>query len=384
MMTDTAGTRTRDRSDDEPWVVAGVDTHKDTHHVAVLNAATGAGLGDMRVPATPAGYDRLHDFVRSHGRIRMIGIEGTGSYGAGLARALRAAGAPIREVIRPKRSQRRRGKSDPIDAYAAAGRALAEADALPVAKTGTGPCEQIRVLLARRRSAMKARVAAHRQITALPATAPDAVRTRFARLSGGELINALARTRPAPATDTPASATARALRRLARRHRILTDEIADIDTELRALTARAAPTMLATKALRRQPPPPCSSPPATTPAESAPRPPSPPCAAPPRSPPAPGKTNRHRLNRGGDRQANWALHQIALVRLSSDPRTKARAARLTATGKNCKEILRRPRTRHRPPSMAPAGPPPTRTPHRRPAPTAPRTRTHPPPKPPTT
>lgn len=125
MMTDTAGTRTRDRSDDEPWVVAGVDTHKDTHHVAVLNAATGAGLGDMRVPATPAGYDRLHDFVRSHGRIRMIGIEGTGSYGAGLARALRAAGAPTPGVIRPKRSQRRRGKSDPIDAYAAAGRAPA-------------------------------------------------------------------------------------------------------------------------------------------------------------------------------------------------------------------------------------------------------------------
>jgi hypothetical protein len=74
-----------------------------------------------------------------------------------------------------------------------------------------------------------------------------------------------------------------------------------------------------------------------------------------------GKTNRHRLNRGGDRQANWALHQIALVRLSSDPRTKAYAARLTATGKNCKEILRCPRTRHRPRSMAPADPPPTRT-----------------------
>lgn len=100
MMTDTAGTRTRDRSDDGPWVVAGVDTHKDTHHVAVLNAATGAGLGDMRVPATPAGHDRLHDFVRSHGRIRMIGIEGTGSWGAGLARALRAAGAPTPGVIR--------------------------------------------------------------------------------------------------------------------------------------------------------------------------------------------------------------------------------------------------------------------------------------------
>ena len=349
MMTDTAGTRTRDRSDDEPWVVAGVDTHKDTHHVAVLNAATGAGLGDMRVPATPAGYDRLHDFVRSHGRIRMIGIEGTGSYGAGLARALRAAGAPIREVIRPKRSQRRRGKSDPIDAYAAAGRALAEADALPVAKTGTGPCEQIRVLLAWRRSAMKARVAAHRQITALPATAPDAVRTRPApsQRGGGSSTPWPARAPPRPPT-APASATARALRRLARRHRILTDEIADIDTELRALTARAAPTMLATKGygvittatllvtagdnpgrIRTE---------ASFAAL---------CGAAP-IPASSGKTNRHRLNRGGDRQANWALHQIALVRLSSDPRTKAYAARLTATGKNCKEILRCPRTRHRP------------------------------------
>ena len=118
MMTDTAGTRTRDRSDDGPWVVAGVDTHKDTHHVAVLNAATGAGLGDMRVPATPAGYDQPRDFVRSHGRIRMIGIEGTGSYGAGLARALRAAGAPIREVIRlPSAPHRRRRRApNPIRA----------------------------------------------------------------------------------------------------------------------------------------------------------------------------------------------------------------------------------------------------------------------------
>lgn len=71
----------------------------------------------MRVPATPAGYDRLHDFVRSHGRIRMIGIEGTGSWGAGLARALRAAGAPTPGVIRPKRSQRRRRRApDPIRA----------------------------------------------------------------------------------------------------------------------------------------------------------------------------------------------------------------------------------------------------------------------------
>ena len=232
---------------------------------------------------------------------------------------------------------------------------------------------------------MKARVAAHRQITALLTTAPDAVRTRFARLSGEG-----AHRRPgshAPRTappTTPASTTTRTLRRLARRHRILTDEITDIDTELRALTARAAPTMLATKGygvittatllvtagdnpdrIRSE---------ASFAAL---------CGAAP-IPASSGRTNRHRLNRGGDRQANWALHQIALVRLSSDPRTKVYAARLTATGKSRKEILRCPRTRHRPPSMAPADPPPTRTPHRRPAPRAPRTRTHPPPKPPTT
>ena len=221
MMTDTAGTRTRDRSDDEPWVVAGVDTHKDTHHVAVLNAATGAGLGDMRVPATPAGYDQPRDFVRSHGRIRMIGIEGTGSYGAGLARALRAAGAPIREVIRPKRSQRRRGKSDPIDAYAAAGRALAEADALPVAKTGTGPCEQIRVLLAWRRSAMKARArrppADHRPAGHRPRRRAHPLRPSQRR--GGSSAPWPARAPHRPPT-APASTTTRTLRRLARRHRI--------------------------------------------------------------------------------------------------------------------------------------------------------------------
>ena len=168
----------------------------------------------MRVPATPAGYDQPRDFVRSHGRIRMIGIEGTGSYGAGLARALRAAGAPIREVIRPKRSQRRRGKSDPIDAYAAAGRALAEADALPVAKTGTGPCEQIRVLLAWRRSAMKARArrppADHRPAGHRPRRRAHPLRPPQRR--GAHQRPGPHAPRPAPPT-APASATARTLRR---------------------------------------------------------------------------------------------------------------------------------------------------------------------------
>ncbi|MFE7631028.1 transposase [Kocuria sp. NPDC057446] len=198
-------------------VVAGVDTHKDTHHVAVL-AATGARLGDLKVPATPAGYELLLAFVTSYGPLTLIGLEGTNSYGAGLARFLTAAGVPIREVIRPKRAQRRRGKSDPIDAYAAAQQALAEPESLPVAKTGDGRVEQIRVLLTVRRSAMKARVAALRQIQSLLITAPDPVRTRWADLDGDALIRALAATRPGDARDTVTTTTGQALRRLARRH----------------------------------------------------------------------------------------------------------------------------------------------------------------------
>lgn len=321
-------------------VVAGVDTHKDTHHIAVLAAGTGARLGDLKVPATPAGYDRLLGFASSFGQVALIGIEGTNSYGAGLARFLVSAGVAIREVIRPKRAQRRRGKSDPIDAYAAAAQALAEGDALPIAKSSDGPVEQIRVLMAVRRSAMKARVAAHRQITSLLITAPDAVRTRFAHLGGDDLIDTLAATRPGPAVDTVATAAGQALRRLARRHQDLTAEITEIDAELRVLVTRTAPTMLATPGfgvittatllittgdnpdrLRSEASFAALTGAAPIPASS-------------------GKTARHRLNRGGDRQGNWALHQIALVRLSTDPRTKAYAAKLTTAGKSKKDVLR--------------------------------------------
>lgn len=240
-------TTTSTEPDTVPGVVAGVDTHKDTHHVAVLAADTGVRLGDLEVPATPAGYQRLLEYVTSFGTITLIGIEGTNSYGAGLARFLAGAGVTIREVIRPKRAQRRRGKSDPIDAYAAAQQALAEPDSLPVAKTSNGPVEQVRVLMAVRRSAMKARVAAHRQITSLLVTAPQALRARFAALDGDHLIETLAATRPRPAVDSVTAATSQALRRLARRHHALTQEITEIDAELRTLTTQAAPTMLASK-----------------------------------------------------------------------------------------------------------------------------------------
>lgn len=312
MMTDTAGTRTRDRSDDEPWVVAGVDTHKDTHHVAAGSAATGAGLGDMRVPATPAGYDQPRDFVRSHGRIRMIGIEGTGSYGAGPARALRAAGAPTPGVIRPKRSQRRRGKSDPIDAYAAAGRALARGrrpargqDRHRPLRTDPGAPG----LAPQRDEGPRPSPTGRSPPCRPPPPTPCAPASPASAARG--LTDALARTRPAPATHRPrigdrASAAPPGPPppdpdRRDRRHR---HRAARTDRPRRPDDARhqgAAPSTTATLLAGAGDNPGRIRTEASFAAL---------CGAAP-IPASSGKTNRHRLNRGGDRQANREPHPNA-------------------------------------------------------------------------
>ena len=320
-------------------VVAGVDTRADTHHVAVLSG-TGARLGDREVPTTAAGYEQLLSYVRSFGSVRLVGVEGTRSYGAGLARHLLEQGVEIREIVRPRRTPRRRGKSDSIDAYAAAQQALAEPESLPIAKTGDGLVEQIRVLLTVRRSAVKARVAVIRQVKSLLITAPEPLRTRWAGVDEHRVMGYLAATRPGAATTSVNAATGHALRTLARRHQHLTGEITELEKDLRTMVGQAAPAMIATKGygvittatllvtagsnperLRSE-----SSFAAL-------------CGASP-IPASSGKTNRFRLNRGGDRQANWALHQIALVRLSHEQRTKDYAARLRTNGKSNKDVLR--------------------------------------------
>lgn len=323
------------------WVVAGVDTHKDTHHVAVL-ASNGARLGDRQVPANPAGYDELTAFVASFGTIRVIGVEGTNSYGAGLARALRSTDVTVAEVIRPKRTQRRRGKSDPIDAVAAAGQVLAdlETGTLPTPKSADGTVEQIRHLLTVRRSAVKARSATIVQIKNMLVTAPQTIRDRFEPLKDTALIQTLAATRPQPATESVHAAVGHALRALARRYQYLTREITDLESDLESLTRQANPALVAAHgigtitaaqllvtagdnpdrlhteasfaALTGTAPIPASS----------------------------GRTNRHRLNRGGDRQANRALHQVALVRWSNNPRTRTYVTKLRTSGKSNKDILR--------------------------------------------
>lgn len=202
----------------------------------------------MRVPATPAGYDQPRDFVRSHGRIRMIGIEGTGSYGAGPARALRAAGAPTPGVIRPRappapprqvrsdRRLRRRRQSTGRGRRPARGQDRHRPLRTDPGAPGRAP----------QRDEGPRPSPTGRSPPCRPPPPTPCAPASPASAAGSSSTPWPARAPPRPPT-APASATARALRRLARRHRILTDEIADIDTELRALTARAAPTMLATK-----------------------------------------------------------------------------------------------------------------------------------------
>ena len=323
----------------ETLIVAGVDTHKDTHYAAVITD-TGQRVGAAEFPATAAGYRALAEFITCHGVLLRAGVEGTNAYGAGLSRHLQQAGIPVVEVLRPARQVRRmRGKSDQIDAYAAAQIALADVETV-TAKTSTGTIEAIRVMLAGRRSAVKAHSEAITQIKSLLVTAPEPVRAEYRHLSNTQLIRALASSRPRAGDDEVAARTRVALKRLATRCRHLAAEIDSHDTDLQDLVTQVNPgmvqvhgigTMTAAQLLITAGDNPdrigseaafamlCGT--APIPASS-------------------GKTTRHRLNRGGDRQANAALHQIAKVRLATDPDTRAYAAKLTTAGKTKKDILR--------------------------------------------
>ncbi|MGW5525290.1 IS110 family transposase [Gordonia sp. NPDC003950] len=321
-------------------VVAGADTHSDTHHVAVLDATTGAVLADRQFPATTTGYHAILTFIATLGQVMRFGVEGTNSYGAGLTRHLHAAGIDVREVIRPNRAARRlRGKSDPLDAITAAQVVLADEN-LPLPKTSVGPVESIRVLTLVRDSAVKARAKVLQQIAMILVSAPASKREQLQSLDQKMLLNTLRRSRPGDPVNGIEPATTTALRRLARRHEYLSEEIEDTTDQLRALVERVNPGLLAAKgigvvtaaqllitvgdnperitgkaafaALTGVSPIPASS----------------------------GKTNRHRLNRGGDRRANNAIHTIALVRMSADSRTKTYIAKKLAEGKTKLEAIR--------------------------------------------
>jgi transposase len=232
----------------EVQVTVGVDTHADVHVAAALDQV-GRLLATQSVPSTPAGYRTLIAWASGLGAVERFGIEGTSSYGAGLARWLRRHGVEVLEVEGPKRQNRRgRGKSDAVDAEAAA-RAVQAGTATAQPKAGDGPIEMLRVLQAARRSAIKARTQAANQLHALVVTAPDSLRTRLRGLSRPRLVAAATTFRPRLPLTSTMTATQLALKSLAVRYEQLTAEIEALEAQLELLVAEAAPDLVAVKGI---------------------------------------------------------------------------------------------------------------------------------------
>lgn len=269
-----------------------------------------------------------------------VGVEGTGSYGAGLARYLTAAGVRVVEVNRPDRAKRRqKGKSDPQDAINAAA-AVQSGDATATPKAGTGIVEAIRVLRIVRAGAVKSRTVALNQLDSLIVTAPAALRATLTGLSTPARLARCAALRPGTDLADPIHATKTALRHLARRIHHLTDEIQQAHTHLHTLTRAAAPRTLARLGVG----PDCAAQLLTTAGDNPDRLNSEAafahlCGVAPIQASS-GRTTKHRLNPAGDRHANAALHRIIIVRLRHCPRTRAYMQKRTAQGLSKRDTIR--------------------------------------------
>jgi transposase len=319
-------------------VVIGADTHLDTNHLAAITD-TGQLLGDKEFQTTPAGYAAAIAWAQDFGTVVMAGVEGTSSYGAGLTRALQDAGIEVVEVSRPDRAARRRqGKSDPLDAYAAARTALA-GEGLAVPKDEC-TCA-LGALLIARRGAVKARTAALNQIKSLLVTAPVELRERYRHhRTNTTLIPALARCRPTAHNDPTTIAVLTAVKALAHRVEYLEAQERELTAQLDVLAGERNPALRAAHGVGPDTAAQLLVTAGTNPdrlrseAAFAAL-----CGAAP-VPASSGKITRHRLSRGGDRAANKALHRIALVRMRSHQPTRDYVARQTAKGRTKKEILR--------------------------------------------
>lgn len=320
-------------------VTVGVDTHLD-EHVAVALDHLGRHLGALSVPTTKAGYVKFLRWTESIGELERVGIEGAGSFGAGLSRFLNKSGVEVLEVGRPKRrDQHRSGKSDPIDAEIAARAVLSGTDVVETKGT-EGRVEMIRVLRGARRSAVKSRAQAANQLKAMLITAPEVLRAELRKLSTAKLVRKAASFRPGDAPDDVATATKFALRSIARRHLDLSDEIRELDGQLKRLVTETAPGLVAVhgigvdtaatllvavgedpKRLRNE----------SAFAHM--------CGVAP-IPASSGKVVRYRLNRRGNRDANRALHVVAAERMSRDERTREYIVKRTSEGKSKREIMR--------------------------------------------
>jgi len=308
------------------WTVAvGVDTHRDLH-VAVALDPVGRRLGALEFEVSGDGFARLQRFACGHGRPAFV-VEGTGSYGASLTRALLAAGFAVFECERPQRKARV-GKNDLLDAERVARKLLA-GDRLALPRTGSER-ERLRLLLVERRSCQHARSQALNQLKAAIVTLDPPLRAQLARLAAKPLARSLTSRRG------PELA---ALKRLARRSEYLAGELAEIDNELSQLTRQLCPRLLAEPGVG----PVCaaqilvsSADPNRLHSEAS-------FAALAGVSPieaTSGANKRHRLNRGGDRQLNWALHMSALNRIRYHPETRAYNQRLLERGKTKREAIR--------------------------------------------
>ncbi len=323
---------------DRRKVIIGVDTHKHVH-VAVAIDGHGARLGDLSISADTGGYTQLEQWARALGRIDRFGIEGTGSYGAGVTSFLRRCGHRIVEVNRgDRRSRRNNGKSDTLDAEAAARSVLAGTSAV-VPKTGDGHAEMIRQIKIARDTARKGRTSAIITLKTIVVNAPAELRESLDGLPDKQLLKRCSLYRPGD-IDTTTDSAKHSLRALAKRWFDLDTEIADHDRLLDRLTAEASPTLrdgygigpdtaaemlivfgdnperIKSEAAFAKL---CGT-----------------CPIPASS----GLTNKHRLYRGGHRQANAAIYRTVIVRMRFHQPTIDYVARRTAEGLSKKDIIR--------------------------------------------
>ncbi|MBW4445002.1 MAG: transposase [Plectolyngbya sp. WJT66-NPBG17] len=320
-------------------MIIGVDMHKDTHAAVAINGL-GARLGDQIVPATPAGYEQLLEWAKTFGSIVAFGVEGTGSYGKGLTQFLRRQGLKVIEVSRPCRrgQQRLQGKDDLLAAEDAARQVLAGlATAIP--KSDEGAVEMIRILKAARDTAVKAQTQVMVALKAMIITADAELRAELEPLSTSQLVKACQQLE-VRTLDTPMAAMRYALVAMANRWSQLHAEIEAHTQHLTKLTQAAAPELVQAFGIGTD----TAAEMLITFGDNAERVHSEAafakmCGVCP-IPASSGKTQRHRLNRGGNRQANAALFRVVIVRLRWHQPTQDYVARRTAQGLSKREIIR--------------------------------------------
>ncbi len=330
-------------------VIGGVDTHKHVHHAAALSHS-GELLATREFTTNREGHVQLLGWLESFGEVRTVGIEGTGFFGASLARFLFEHSVEVLDVNRPNRAARRAdGKSDRLDAEQAA-RAVHAKTATAIPKDKTGPVEVIRTLRVTRSSAVRAKCRTMNNLHATVVCAPEALRDELIPLSKRTLVNRCLRLRPETDNlieliDMPErlhlAGTKLALRDLARRWKQLDEEVKSLSVQIKALVEHTAPELVQMFGVSAE----LAGQFLVTAGDNAERIRSEAafakiCGVAPKPASSGKKTGRHRLSRSGDRAANSALYMVTLVRMRHHAPTRAYVERRTSEGLSKREIIR--------------------------------------------